>query len=273
MVEKLSAEDRGRLNQALASWESWSPAPSSLPKLVTQLGGDSNLSFVVSDGIGQWVLRLNNQFQDSGINRSNEWAALQAASKAGISPLPNFHNSEVLLTPFIVGKQATLVDLSDIGRLFSRIHSLDVELAPIDLLEHLNNYYEKAEANSLLRECHQHIVDFYPQEIVELKPCHNDCLLPNMIRSEQGLQLLDWEYAAAVDPAYDLAVFSAAYGLDEGQLGVLLAGYGQEGVLDVESLKGRISYFEKYYCLVEVLWYGLRGRDMGVELGVLAGRL
>lgn len=262
MVKKLSAEERFRLKQALASWESWKEGPERLPQVITQLGGDSNLSFVVSDGSRDWVLRINNPLRDIGINRDNERLALQAAHGAGISPLPNFYTSEVLVTPFLAGQQASLENLPQIGGLFYRIHSLPITLTPINLLQHLKNYYEKATPEPNLKDCYQHIVDLYPTEIVDLKPCHNDCLLPNMIESEHGLTIIDWEYAAAADPAYDFAVFSSTYELSQAQLRLLLSAYDPDSILDAESLISRIEYYEKYYRLIEILWWNIRHQPM-----------
>lgn len=270
MAKKLSAEDRSRLRQALGSWEGWRPVPKKQPEVITQLGGDSNLSFVVSDGLMRWVLRLNNPRSDLGINRDNERLALQAAHVVGISPLPNFDSNEVLVTPFITGQQARLENLLQIGALFGQIHSLVIELAPIDLKQHLKNYYEKVTPEPLLKDCYQHIVDLYPEGSVNLKPCHNDCLLPNMIESQHGFYIIDWEYAAAADPAYDLAVFSSTYKLNQAQLRSLLSAYDPDNVLDTESLVSRIEYYEKYYRLIEILWWNMRGRSPGIELEALA---
>ena len=269
MDKKLSAEDRHCLTQALTSWESWREGPEKLPEVITQFGGESNLSFVVSDGAMHWVLRLNNPQRDIGISRDNERLALEAAHEAGISPLPSFHSSELLITPLLVGAQATLENLPQIGNLFSRVHSLAVELTPLDLLQHLKNYYEKVTPEPLLRDCYQHIVALYPKDNVESRPCHNDCLLPNMIASKNGLQLIDWEYAAATDPAYDLAVFSSSYGLSRARMALLLSTYDPDGDSHIEGLIARIEYYEKYYQLIEILWWRIRGQRMKGRLEAL----
>lgn len=270
MAKKLSAEDRLRLERALSSWESWRDGPRQLPELISQLDGESNHSFVVSEGARSWVLRLNNPKQDSGINRDNERLALEAAYEAGISPLPSFYGDEALVTPLLSGPQATLENLSAVGDLFFRVHSLTVDLLPLDLLQHLKNYYERTTPEPLLNDCYQQIVDLYPKESIELKPCHNDCLLPNMINSEKGLFLIDWEYAAATDPAYDLAVFSSTYNLDRERKNVLLSAYALDGNFQTEGLLARIEYFEKYYRLIEMLWWDVRGQRMEGRLESLA---
>jgi thiamine kinase len=269
MVEKLSAENRDRLARALNSWETWSPKPQGLPKVISVLGGESNHSFVVSDGSARWVLRLNNQITDSGINRDNERLAMLAAQEVGISPAACVIDEDVLVTPLLAGEHATLDDLSPIGELFGRIHSMTVELEPIELLQHLSDYYEKATPDSMVDECYQRIVTLHPKEIVEAQPCHNDLLLPNLILSDNGLQAIDWEYAAAADPAYDLAVFTSTYELSAEQLQSLLAAYGPGGSVDMQSIASRIKYYEYFYRLIEILWWRLRDRPMREELKIL----
>jgi thiamine kinase len=269
MAKKLSAEDSSRLDRALASWQDWRVVPSSQPEIQGQLGGDSNLSFLLGDGASQWVLRLNNPLTDTGISRDNELLAIQAASQAGFAPAPIYQSNEFIVTPFIAGAELSLDDLPQIGMLFRRVHALPVRLKPIDLLRHLTNYYEKANPDPRLDDCYLRVVEMYPQQAMDLKPCHNDCLLPNIIAAQQGLMLIDWEYAAAADPAYDLAVFTATYGVKEARLESLLSAYGVEDVREVQDLIARIKYFEKYYRLIEILWWGLRGQNMSVPLDVM----
>jgi thiamine kinase-like enzyme len=179
----------------------------------------------------------------------------------------------VLVSPLLAGQQARLENLSQIGGLFYRIHSLPIKLTPINLKQHLKNYYEKATPEPILKDCYQHIVGSYPTEIIDLKPCHNDCLLPNMIESEHGLYIIDWEYAAAADPAYDLAVFSSTYELNQAQLRLLLSAYDPDSILDAESLISRIEYYEKYYRLIEILWWNIRHQPMKAQLESLAHSL
>lgn len=51
----------------------------------------------------------------------------------------------------------------------------------------------------------------------KLVPCHNDLFPANIITGTAGCQLIDWEYAADNDPAYDLAGFAvcASLGLED----------------------------------------------------------
>ena len=40
---------------------------------------------------------------------------------------------------------------------------------------------------------------------IELKPCHNDTVPENFIKSKKNIYLIDWEYSGMNDPLWDLA--------------------------------------------------------------------
>ena len=70
--------------------------------------------------------------------------------------------------------------------------------------------------------------------------------------------------------AYDLAVFSSTYKLGQAQLRLLLSAYDSDSILDVQSLISRIEYYEKYYRLIEILWWNIRHQPMKSQLESLA---
>jgi thiamine kinase-like enzyme len=56
-------------------------------------------------------------------------------------------------------------------------------------------------------------------------PCHNDLLLANWIDDGRRLWIIDWEYAAAGDPFFDLANLAAHLQLADEEEAVLLQAY------------------------------------------------
>jgi thiamine kinase-like enzyme len=59
-------------------------------------------------------------------------------------------------------------------------------------------------------------------------PCHNDLLAANFLRGEDGMVILDWEYAGMGDRYFDLANFAVNNGLDRDSRRRLLAAYWGE---------------------------------------------
>jgi thiamine kinase-like enzyme len=56
-------------------------------------------------------------------------------------------------------------------------------------------------------------------------PCHNDLLEANFILSDDGLRLVDWEYAGMNDRYFDLGNFAVNNALDEDGDGALVEAY------------------------------------------------
>ncbi|MCH8257865.1 MAG: phosphotransferase family protein [Proteobacteria bacterium] len=255
MYENLSPEPIRRLNEAVMTWKSWAPAPTTIPVLTAQLGGDTNLSFLVTDGRNQWVVRLNDD-RDSGINRTNELAALTAAHNAGIAPAIIFNGQNILVAEYFSGHSPTLLDIAEIGSRFADIHSLEVSVQPMDLMKHLRAYYQQITKDTDIVNCYKKISALAAPDASTTVLCHQDLTLHNMIRTKDRIVVIDWEYAAMSDPAYDLAVFSYTHELNESQFSLFLDNYYR---IEPE-LPDRVHYFEKIYALIEILWWLTRGK-------------
>ena len=81
--------------------------------------------------------------------------------------------------------------------------------------------------------------------------CHNDMLPANLIDDGQRLWLLDWEYAGAGHPLFDLAHASTAAGLSLEQQRALLEAY--PGHLPAAAL-AELQIFRVVALLRETLW-------------------
>ncbi len=274
MAENLSQLDSQRVDAALANWRQWHPRPAQRPRVVARLGGESNLCFRVSDESTQWALRLNTKSPTLGVSRESELAAHSAAALAGLAPPVVYSSDECLVTPLIEGVGVSSSDLTALGVLLRRVHQLPVELPALDPLGYLRSNVAarltevSATGHTLIHDCAQWLETNFPSESAVLSPCHNDCLPANMIRTESGVVLIDWEYAAAMDPAYDLAVLSVGCGLDAEQMELLLGAYATESFDD--TLRERAHYYQHYYRLIEILWWLQRGVSQEESLQALA---
>lgn len=277
MAEDVSQLDSQRLDAALATWTQWQPRPVQPPRVLSRLGGESNDSFLVSDGSARWVLRVNATGPILGVNRRTECAVHRAAAQAGIAPTVAFSTQDYLVTPYLCGEPVTLVDLYEIGALLSRVHALPVELPTLDPLAYLDENLQgdlSAQLDPSLSECTlvddcvQWLKNRSPTGSITFTPSHNDCLLANMIKTERGLMLIDWEYACAMDPAFDLAAVCASNRLSGAQQSQLVKGYSSQ-TMDSAFLE-RLAYYQYYYRLVELLWWRRRGDPKAAQLAELA---
>lgn len=193
----------------LKQWRDWTPAPRREPSVVQALPlGLSNTSLLVSDGLDQWVLRLD-QFDPRhlGLNRSIEYKALQLAAKAACAPEPIYHNPDlgVLVCRYLTPDASQAASPKQVAELLRRIHALPSLHNRLDLRRRAQRYVNLSGGNALpealLRSCMQ---------LERLPPlqrlCHNDLLAANRLLSAGKLYALDWEYAATGDPWFDVAV-------------------------------------------------------------------
>ena len=269
MAQKLSPGINRSLNRVLSSWKDWLGNSATKPVLVSQLGGHTNLSFRVTDGISSWVVRLNSELADEGKDLQSEIIAHQAAYRAGIAPAIVYSNSECLVTEFLEGGKPGLDDLPEIGRLFSLIHSVDVDIRSLNLANHLETYFLQAKPDASITRCFNKLLDIPSMETDIKVLCHQDLTLENMIRTEERIVTIDWEYASLSDPAFDLAVFSYSHDLGERQLSQLLTHY--DG--NVPDLLPRIHYFEMIYGMLEILWWQIRGSRLENKITNLQNQL
>jgi thiamine kinase-like enzyme len=274
MVEELSSDSHIRLNQALAAWRDWRVSPASEPVLVSRLGGHTNESYRVSDSVNDWVIRLNSTKPDGGINRGNELLAIEAAHSIDIAPGIVYQNRDLLILPFLHGNSPGLKDLPAIGRLFSKIHSLEVEAESINLHNHLLSYGQATRQDADITHC---LTKFHklesPGQALNVL-CHQDLTMDNLIKGglkkdslveDSKIYVIDWEYAHHSDPAYDLAVFSYTSRLNQVQKTILLNNYAREE----KNLPERIQYYELFYGMLEILWWHNRNHKDEKQIRVL----
>ncbi len=85
--------------------------------------------------------------------------------------------------------------------------------------------------------------------------CHSDLHTLNLVESGRALVLLDWEYAHAADPLWDLAGWSANNDLDDEIRQELLASYTGRPAMRHEKL--RLQLLGWLYDYVSLLWCNL----------------
>jgi thiamine kinase-like enzyme len=81
--------------------------------------------------------------------------------------------------------------------------------------------------------------------------CHSDLNPANLVVSERGLVLLDWEYAHVAEALWDLAGWACNNDLEPGLRALLLASYlGRRAVPEEEQRLEDLSWLYDYVCLL-----------------------
>ena len=188
-------------------------------------GGITNHNFKVSLGGESYVVRIGGERTELlGIDRHAEEAAARAAAAVGVGPEVVAFVDGSLVTRFVEG---TAVDdmgepatLQEVASLLRRVHEGPAFPARFDAFRVVEAYRDTAAAHGVTTAAYDRAKETADRIESRLgpqpgRPCHNDLLTANFIRSpDQGIRIVDWEYAGMGDRFFDLANFAVNTELD-----------------------------------------------------------
>jgi thiamine kinase-like enzyme len=254
------------------------------------------------------VLRAGNAYamrlavsnsDDLGLDRAWEKRVLEQAFSADLAPATEYCDPQrgILIARWVDGRLWTPADAREPGNisrmagLMRRIHALSIP-APARAMNPRKwiDYYGAAlgrgsrqgdvfaetsaaplswGARGLAAAAARQLAALAMLPSVDSVVCHSDLHVLNLIDRGDSLVLLDWEYAHASDPLWDLAGWSANNDFGDELAHELLASYAGRPPSRDEHLRLRIlSWLYDYVCL---LWSELylsphRGARSGVAL-------
>jgi thiamine kinase-like enzyme len=206
-------------------------------------GGITNRNFKVRFGNGDYVVRLPGKDTDKlGIDREAECSANSMAAELGVAPgvAAMMEDPPCLVTFFVEAQHVEPEQLREPGvlqrvagalrrvhesgeTLKSEFHSFrvveDYAQTAKDAAVRLPDGYDPALA------CAREVEDVLSGAEHEPVPCHNDLLAANFLSVEDGLLIVDWEYAGMGDRYFDLGNFAVNNELDEDDEARLLEAY------------------------------------------------
>jgi thiamine kinase-like enzyme len=241
-------------------------------------GGISNHNFAVRAGDRTFFARLCQDRARLGIDRRNELACHQAASRRGIAPEVVYHEEGLLVCRFVVGRTLESPDLQDAAIRARLVTLLDQLHRDWDLLTGPFLHFCPFQTVRTYAQTASRLMAKLPEDIDELladmqalarriapfRPvlCHNDLLPANLIDDGDRLWLVDWEYGGAGHPLFDLANASANAALaDDQELGLLEAYRGHVADRDLFELR----VFKAASLLRESLWSTIQSVAADIE--------
>jgi thiamine kinase len=234
-------------------------------------GGKVNRSFLVRTRRGRFVVRLNDNDVDPGLDRDREIALHTAAANAGIAPHIVYAcpDRSCLITEYVEGRLWTphyFTRMRDLRALGQRLRTLHAIPAPS-----LARFDPMAAA----RACADTIIRNDAGEAIRISNLlergdeamrrsgsagrspgivHSDLHHGNVLTADR-IYLIDWEYAQLGDPLLDLACIMSYYprATSHGGLLIKAAGVDEQGATEQ-------SLFEltRVFNLLTYLWYRTR---------------
>ncbi len=214
--------------------------PGSRSRVEVLGGGITNRNFKISVGDETFVLRIGGKDTTLlGIDRSHEHEASSVAAALGVGPeVVRYVEPEgYLVTRFVGGTPVPVEELRqperlrELARTLRRVHDGPAIAARFDSFRVVESYCATALAHGVAVPPAYGEAKRVADEIERargrpaLRTCHNDLLNANLIATDDGLVIVDWEYAGMGDRFFDLANLSANHGLTEAEERELLDGY------------------------------------------------
>jgi thiamine kinase len=256
MKEQINAFD------ALELVPGWDPDVADIEELK---GGLTNRTYHVRQGDRQCVLRLDseqsNVFQ---FDRASELSILGEAGNAGLAPDVLFADVQagVLVTEYLPGRVWDESDLESTGnleslaRLLRRVHALPASGRKLDISRVAATYEDYLERRHGLHAFATRCVEIIRSIPVgdDMVCCHNDVVAANIVEND-GIRLIDWEFACDHDPFFDLASAIGYHNIDASRAAVLLDAYA--GGARPEASE-RLAEQIRVYDAVQWLWLATR---------------
>jgi thiamine kinase-like enzyme len=199
-----------------------------------------------------------------GVDRLWETRVLERAGAADLAPELVYCDPQrgILLMRWAAGRTWSPAEvrrqsnLARVAELVQRIHALPVPI-PARLItprQWIESYSAAArgEAGAALRPAAQlRLAELAELPNVAPVVCHSDLHILNLIDRAPSLLLLDWEYAHASDPLWDLAGWSANNDFDTAHSHDLLRNYLGRAPADSEYSRLRVlGWLYDYVCLL-----------------------
>lgn len=223
----------------------------------------------------KFVIRINAPNAIAlNINRQAEWVIQGILAKAHIITPYLFRqqNDQYWIRPFVHGETlaSTLsknqalnsATLQAVSHHLRAIHNTSCsDLIPTIIFAERTNYYwqqifessahQATEIRSQLNTLKASLDAQLNKQSYTASLCHMDTNINNWISAGDKLELIDWEYAAIGNPAWDLAVFCESAQLNRAQAKFLLASYG---AINTEQLQ----YANKQMQYLSALWFAVQ---------------
>jgi thiamine kinase len=247
--------------------------------LTCHTNSDPNTGAVSGSVAKQYVIRLNAQnAQSLYLNRTAEWHIHQSIAQYNICTPYVYRDPKdrYWIRPFIEDKTlhetlANTLDgitsklLNQLAKKLKLIHSTPISKSwpRIDLKQRTDHYWQQifkrltqqsSDMRVKLENLKYQLDSRLKTQGYGPRLCHMDPNPNNWITDHKDIYLIDWEYAAIGNPAWDIAVLCDTFELTESQQDSLLEYYGNRQInkKQLNTASNQMKY-------ISALWYCVQG--------------
>lgn len=269
-MARMSWNEACHLDRSLLSLDHFFSIPPGYAQTLT--GGLTNRCWkIVTTDKKSYVWRPATHITKAfSISRFQEYQILSAIEPSHLAPSAIHINDQGLLVDWIEGSSLTdSLSFDSLLHTMIKIHDMDTQrlpLAPFNYTARVDHYWmllsdelkaaEYAEIYNRWRTA-PNLAD------VGLSLCHFDLAGYNMVKTEQGNKVIDWEYAALADPRLDLTLSIDV--MDEKPLESVYRYCQLRGVEGVDDWVEGVLAWKPRATMMAMLWYLLAYQLWGDE--------
>ncbi|MEH0761849.1 phosphotransferase [Vibrio sp. 16] len=212
-MARMSWHEACQLDSSLLSLDHFFELPPEYAQTLT--GGLTNRCWkIVISRNEAYVWRPNTPITKAfSISRFQEYQILNAIHDAHIAPKAIHINDQGLLVDWIEGESLTdRLSIDSLLKIMVKIHSLDtnrIPVAPFNFTARVDHYWMLLRDDLKLasyQQVYQQWRNAPSLADIGTTLCHFDLAGYNMVQTQDGHKVIDWEYAAIADPRLDLTL-------------------------------------------------------------------
>ncbi|MEQ1967109.1 phosphotransferase [Xenorhabdus nematophila] len=249
-------------------YQQWPDIPKESWK-IRPLPGLTQGSYYITDGTRQMVGRAQTSHRALGVDRQRENRILRRLSPTDIGPKVIVMSGSWLLLDWITGTKIESDTLNQpllqrlLAQILAILHQHSPLGYPLKFKQQIASQWQQIDRRRLsprwLR-LHKFFMMTKVPTALKIAPAHMDIHPDNLLITEEGLKLIDWEYAADVDIGFSLAILFQGNQWDEIQQQTFLDYYciQPSGYSDISLLKQQIKRWEPWVRYMMLMWYEVR---------------
>jgi len=234
---------------------------------LTPLHGLTGQSRKLENGQGAFIVRPAPQPPIPFVDRQREVRLLRKLSASGLTPRPLMGDAQLLVLPWqngeLLSAEAFQQRRDEVVMLLLRLHRQPLTGHVLHLLPLLERYWQLCQQRHVRwQRALRRLQRAGEPRPLRLAPLHMDVHSGNLVADENGLHLIDWEYAADGDIALELAALCAAA---PGHKDSWLESYAQAAQLSPVRLARQAARWQPWLHLLMASWYQLRAEQSADE--------
>ncbi|PKE30577.1 LPS biosynthesis choline kinase [Rahnella sp. AA] len=206
--------------------------------------------------------------RNSGVERQREHAILRHIARQSLGPYVRLRSPPWLLVEWIAGTPlseaafASAAGQKAVSQSLVKLHQLALSGYPLDLHRQFARYWQYIDRRRLTPHwlaLHQKMMRRKLPVPLNMALLHMDIHAGNLLNTEKGMRIIDWEYAADGDTALEIAALIRGNGLDPHQQEAFIREYAEAGgYRDLSLLRQQVKRWLPWVDYLMLMWFEVR---------------